>query len=305
MDLLAPVVINAAGPFIEEWLEKPPGTPPLFKASKAFNLLVRKLPFNDALGLTLAAGHRADAEQQSGTYFVMPWNGFSLVGTRHLHCDHRATSARVSRQEVLEFLADLNPALGEHRLTAADVCGVFSGLLPEESAGAGAPEVALARLSKTVAHIEQGLRGLFSIVGVKWTTARSVGERVAKLACQSLGKPQQPLRQRVLSLTEAPVSDADPTFAARVVPDLPVVFGQVAHAAREEMAMRLWDVIRRRTPLYLSQTLDRATLTACASVMARELRWSRREVAAEIDATEAEIRAFKGPFRADPRTAAA
>ncbi len=304
MDLLAPVVINAAGPFVEKWLDKPPSLwSPLFKASKAFNLLVRKRPFNDALGLTIPP--RQPGESGGGTYFIMPWNGYSLVGTRHLRCDHRTTATEVSREEVLEFLADLNPALGEHRLAADDVCGVFSGLLPEESADVRGREVELARLPKTVHHDEQGLDGLFSIVGVKWTTARSVGERAANLACRRLGRSEQPLRQRVLNPFGTRLRGADPALTARVVPDLPVVFGQVAHAAREEMAVHLWDVIRRRTPLYLSRVLDRSVLAACAFVMARELRWSRREITAEIDATEAELRAFRGPLEADPRTAAA
>jgi len=37
--------------------------------------------------------------------------------------------------------------------------------------------------------------------------------------------------------------------------------GQVLQAARAEMAMCLIDVIRRRTPLYLSAALDRSALS--------------------------------------------
>jgi glycerol-3-phosphate dehydrogenase len=154
-------------------------------------------------------------------------------------------------------------------------------------------------------HVEQGFRGLFSLVGVKWTTARALGERAAGLACQTLGRSEQSLKERVLNPSSVPASVGDPSLAARVVPDLPVVLGQVAHAAREEMAMRLWDVIRRRTPLYLSTGLDRSALAACASVMARELRWSRREIAAEIEATETALTAFRGPLRVAPRPVAA
>jgi len=93
-------------------------------------------------------------------------------------------------------------------------------------------------------------------------------------------------------------------LAAPIVPDLPVALGQVVHAVRQEMAMRLSDVVRRRTPLYLSAALDRSVLASCAATMARELRWSRRDVAAEIEATEAEIAAFRGPFRVDARPVA-
>jgi hypothetical protein len=63
--------------------------------------------------------------------------------------------------------------------------------------------------------------------------------------------------------------------------------------------------VRRRIPLYLSAALDRSVLASCAAVMARELRWNRREVAAEIDAAATELANFRGPLQADPHPAAA
>jgi glycerol-3-phosphate dehydrogenase len=289
LDILARVVINAAGPGIEAWLDRPSPTPsPLFRASKAFNLLVRELPFRDALGLTAFRG----------TYFIIPWNGYSLVGTRHLSCDHRERSADISRDEVLDFLADLNPFLGQYRLKAQDVCGVFSGLLPEAAGGRG-PDVELERMPQVIHHGDQGLRGLFSIIGVKWTTARAVGEEVAKLVCRRLDRSIAAIRERSLDTSiRIPSRETDPTLGARVVPDQPVLFAHVLHAVREEMAVRLWDVVRRRTPLYLSQALDRSALKACATVMARELRWTQPRISAEIEAAEAELNAFRGPLRA-------
>jgi glycerol-3-phosphate dehydrogenase len=298
LDLHARVIINAAGPWIEEWLgagSSEPRASHAFKASKAFNLLVRKLPFRDALGLTA----------RGNTYFIVPWNGYSLVGTRHLRCDPAARSASVSREEVLAFLSDLNPLLGEHSLVGADIHGVFSGLLPEADGAIGA-DVALERSAQIIDHTEQGLAGVVSIIGVKWTTARAVGERVARRACRRLGRTDQlSSAERKLDCGAMSSPQSDPSLAARIVPDLPVAVGQVVHAVRQEMAMRLSDVVRRRTPLYLSAALDSAVLASCAAMMARELRWSRREVAAEIAATEAEIAAFRGPLRVGARPVAA
>jgi glycerol-3-phosphate dehydrogenase len=94
-------------------------------------------------------------------------------------------------------------------------------------------------------------------------------------------------------------------LALRVVPDQPVAFAQIIQAVRQEMAMRLCDVIRRRTSLYLSAALDRSVLASCAAVMGRELCWSRRDVAAEVDATDAELSAFRGPLQAGSRPVAA
>lgn len=297
MDLHARVIINAAGPWIEEWLggeSSGPRFAPAFKASKAFNLVVRKLPFRDALGLSA----------RGNTYFIIPWNGYSLIGTRHLRCDPAVREASVSRAEVLAFLSDLNPLLGEHTLSGADIHGVFSGLLPEAEGAVGA-DVTLERSAQIIDHAAQGLAGVISVIGVKWTTARAVGERVARRACRCLGRTDQlSSAERKLDCTAISSADADPALATQIVPDLTVRMGQVVHAVRQEMAMRLSDAVRRRTPLYLSAALDGSVLAACAATMARELRWSKRDVAAEIEATEAEIAAFRGPFGVDARPVA-
>jgi glycerol-3-phosphate dehydrogenase len=97
----------------------------------------------------------------------------------------------------------------------------------------------------------------------------------------------------------------EPALAARVVPDLPVVLAQVAYAARAEMAVRLADVVLRRTPLYLSRALDRPALAACAATLARELRWSTRETGAQLDEVTRELATFRGPLTCDVEPAAA
>jgi glycerol-3-phosphate dehydrogenase len=88
----------------------------------------------------------------------------------------------------------------------------------------------------------------------------------------------------------------DPRFGERVVPDMPVVVGQVVHAVRDEMALHLRDVVMRRLPLYLSNELDHAALLACAKAMARELRWSRREMVTEVEEVAAELAAVQEPW---------
>ncbi len=330
MELQARLVINAAGPWVEDWLPAGAGRPraPLFRASRAFNLLTRPLPFRDGIGLALGG---------RGTYFILPWNGYSLIGTRHLRCDPGTRATDVMREEVLAFVGDLNRVLGTHRLAGSDVRGVFTGLLPEEDDHTS-PEVALERGPQVIDHAPAGLTGLVSVVGVKWTTAPAVAARAVGIACQQLGsaegagrRPRKlapmastffagprgvpPLDGSILAHLEQCYGAAhrhilhlmtgEPALAARVVPDLPVVLAQVAYAARAEMAVRLADVVMRRTPLYLSQALDRPALTACAATLARELRWSTRETGAQVDDAARQLAAFRGPLVCDREPAAA
>ncbi|HJS89291.1 MAG TPA: FAD-dependent oxidoreductase [Steroidobacteraceae bacterium] len=333
MEVRARSVINAAGPWVEDWLPAGAGRPkaPMFRASKAFNLLTRPLPFTDGVGLT------APTHGGNSTYFILPWNGHSLIGTRHLRCDPALRSSDVMRDEVLAFLADLNTVLGSHRLTSLDVRGVFAGLLPEEEESSGT-EVALERDPQVIDHEPAGLPGLVSVVGVKWTIAPAVAEQAVSIVCAQLGLPRDlPRRPRKLAPKAsaffaapraAPALEpaiaahleqcygaahrhvlalmaADPALGAPVVADLPVVLAQLAYAARAEMAVRLTDAVLRRTPLYLSRALDRGALSACAAALARELRWSSKETGAQIDEAARELAAFHGPLLSDLEPAAA
>ncbi len=334
-ELRARVVINAAGPAVDETLtahgHRPP--PRLFTASRAFNLLTRPLPFADAVALSCARLERDGGilDKGTNTYFVIPWNGRSLIGTRHLRCEPSARTCAIEPEEVQAFLRDINGALGKHRVAAADVTGIFCGLLPEEAHGGS--EVALSKTARVIDHgVEDDLPGVYSIVGIKWTTARAVAERAVTMACKRLGTSAAPAAVRTLSLfpraTDARPRVApeclqhlvemyganasavqgliavNPALSERVVSDLPVTQAQIVYATRSEMACRLWDVVRRRAPLYLSDELGERGLATCAALMQRELGWSRLETSRQIEATAAQWRAFREVSDRGPGSAA-
>jgi glycerol-3-phosphate dehydrogenase len=286
-------IINAAGPWVDEWLMPSRLTegPRHYAASKAFNLLVRPLPFVEAVALPC-----------SSTYFAIPWNGRTLIGTRHLRCLHASSDATVSAEEVQAFLGDINGALGKHRITTSDILGVFAGLLPEREKNTGS-DVALLKKAQVVDHgVEDGMPGLYSIVGIKWTTARAVAERAVRAACEWMCATAEPRADRMPKLevrgVDAPaildLIEREPPLGERVVPDIAVAKAQIVYAVRSEMALCLWDVVRRRVPLYLSSMLDARALETCAELMARELGWDRGEVTRQIEHTSAQLEIFRG-----------
>lgn len=74
-----------------------------------------------------------------------------------------------------------------------------------------------------------------------------------------------------------------------LVPGLPHVAAEAVYAVREELAMTVADVLARRTRLVL---LAGAASVACAprvaELMARELKWSEQETAAQVACFAAE-----------------
>ena len=80
-----------------------------------------------------------------------------------------------------------------------------------------------------------GVRNMFSVEGVKFTTARSVAEDVTDRVMAALGRAPVPCRT-----AEARVDDGDLPEAT--------LEARVRRAVREEMAVRLPDVLRRTSP---------------------------------------------------------
>ena len=127
---------------------------------------------------------------------------------------------------------------------------------------------ALAERSRLVDHGRRhGVRGLFSVEGVKYTTARLVAEQAVDQVFASLGRPSPPCRTTEVRVasggTHAPMTSAP--MAAR---------GEIVRAVRDEMAVKLTDIVLRRTALGALPGPDRTTVAeAAARVAGAELGW--------------------------------
>jgi len=290
--LRARCVLNATGPWVD-MLAAMAGRPmasPLFRPSKGLNLVVRRLPLHAAVGVPAPRqGRESDALLDKGTvtYFIMPWGQFSLIGTKHLHFRGSADTLRVEAQDVSNFLTELNPVLGHHRLEASDVVAVKCGLLPEQAGGSGLGDVVLQKHGHIVDHErEDGIPGFMSMVGVKWTTARLLAQQAVQQICRKL---QHRDLVRLEPRTHCAV-DAHATIDHNpLVADCDATDAQFAQAARSEMAVHLADAVLRRTELGLSRHLDRAVLSRAARVMAAVHGWSEAEIEAEIDSAQAAL----------------
>jgi glycerol-3-phosphate dehydrogenase len=160
-------VINATGPRSRIFAERiDPGVPALFRPTLAFNLLIDRPPPAEA-----AVAVQPQPEEQ--IYFVLPWKGRTLAGTFHAGLPESALEPTVGEDHVAHFLGDLNVAIPGLDLTPQQVLHVYAGLLPGRRAGS-------AELAKRAVIHDHGShggpRGLHSVSGVKFTTARRVAE---------------------------------------------------------------------------------------------------------------------------------
>lgn len=166
LEFRAPVVVNAAGPWSEDLAARMGDRRgDIFDPSIAWNLWMDR-PAASPTAMALTA-----ARPNAPTYFMRPWKGRMLVGTGHSAWTGGLENPLPTEQQVELMLADINDAAPRLALKPDDVRHIFAGLLPARQAGSAE----LAVRPAMVRHERSDeFRGLFTICGVKFTTARKV-----------------------------------------------------------------------------------------------------------------------------------
>lgn len=267
------VVVNAAGPWIGQVLGLAGRAMPRSRTryAKGINLVTRKIDPGVSIGV-YSRSDKSDLLNGNGRYlFITPWRDRSLVGTAYV--DHRGDPdhAVASEEEILSFINQVNLAYPAAELGRKDVEGVHAGLVPIQANG---KKPRLARKDRVLDHEREGLGGLISILGAKYTTARITAEIVVDRASRRLGALPRPSRTAI-----TPIRDLGH-------PDLETVLGLQAatvHAVREEMAQDLEDVIYRRTDLGSAGPPSAEVLRICAAAMGQEFGWSQLQFEAALD----------------------
>ncbi|TDI88669.1 MAG: glycerol-3-phosphate dehydrogenase/oxidase [Caldithrix sp.] len=173
---------------------------------------------------------------------------------------------------------------------------------------------------------DRGVEGLISVVGVKFTTARDVAVKTVDCAIEKLGKsPVKSLTCTTLifggdignfenfidaekskaphGLSENSIEhlvlnygseypeilkygEENQEFIRPISPDSEILQAEVIYAVREEMAIKLADVVRRRTELGTAGCPEDAVLRVCADLVGHELGWDEQKRQAEIEETK-------------------
>jgi glycerol-3-phosphate dehydrogenase len=274
--------------------------PPLLAAA---NLLLRQTPPPCALA----------APGLSGRMLTMvPWAGRTLVGT--FQSPSTVTPGDTFPLGVTAMLADANAAFPMLRATPGDVLLVHRGLTPAVVSREGADLLAEPRI---IRHSARGIEGILSLVGVKFTTARLAAKVALRAVSAALGLPFDADLHTARLLPDAdPVSVQDafsgldspaPDVAAHLVdwygPEArrvwalaltrgltspldgsAVIEAEIVAAVEDARAVRLADVVLRRTRLGGAGHPGNRALHQAADVMAHALGWSEHERAREVDA---------------------
>lgn len=321
LTIQASLVINCAGAWLDDLLSRLNGRShtSYFPLSTATNIVTRQLFADYAVALPGQTGEMR---------FIVPWQGHSLIGTLHQPHDESVPDSDVKEAAVQTLIDDLNFAFPAAALTREDVMHVHHGFLPTADTNHDSHKVKLLRRSRLHDHErEDGLSGLITVVGVKYTTARQTAAEVIDLAMRKLGQPrvksrtaetavhggkfkdfayhvgQAQFRRPAWLSTESlehliqnygtnfetilAYYDENPMWGNPVSPSALVLQAEIIHAVRAEMAQTLSDVIQRRTSLGAVGLPDDIAIEQCAALMTAELNWTPQRCAQEVEAVYA------------------
>lgn len=169
-DLRGQAVVNCAGPWCRQIAARfDRDLPELFRPLLAFNLLLDHEPLSKA-ALAVAA-----PDKGAQTWFLLPADGKVLAGTFYVPARGELNPESGPDEEAVgAFLRELNAAVPGWDVRPEQVLQVCHGWLPARAEGSPVPASRPVVLDHGAAG---GPEGLFSVSGVKLTTARAVAEK--------------------------------------------------------------------------------------------------------------------------------
>src|SRR5262249_52710629 len=184
--MAAKLTVNATGARVDRLLA-PLGLSTGIQMLKAMNLVTRRDAGDEALGGRSTIGRNL---------FLVPWRERALFGTWESDTVCDPNDPAVAERDVAAFITELNQAFPNLDLTLADVTLVHHGIVPAVVHGT---RVSLHGHEQIRDHAADGVDGLLTVAGVKFTTARAVAEKVtnrvlaklrhAPVACRTASVP--------------------------------------------------------------------------------------------------------------------
>ena len=320
LEVRGALFVNCGGPWADIVLGmvRQGGPAHAIKRSEGIHLLSRKPATRQAVVAWTPSGRHL---------FIIPWRGYQLIGTTDKEYVGSPDDYRVTRESIEELIRDTNASIGDGSLQYGDVVFAYGGLRPlVDTAASGTYESS--RRYEIYDHADEGLEGLITVEGGKYTTSRRLAENVLRLVERKLGRQpgktwtdQEYLAgceirdleafekelaaefgdfdERTLAFvgrnygTESPavfeIARREARFGEKLNPEGQLLAAAV-YAVREEMARTLNDILFRRAGLGNTGHPGQDVLRRVAEVAAAELGWDRARTEEEISSAEGALR---------------
>lgn len=311
------VTVNAAGPWVDRVFDGDETDQRLITGSKGSFLVVDSFP-----GAPTDSCFYETIQQQRQAV-VLPWNGFVLLGTTDIRYDDNPDDAVAGQDEIEYLLEETNRLFPKANLTKDSIRFTYAGVrpLPFQPKGAAGGEGSVTRKHIIHDHAPKVDR-LFSILGGKFSTFRSLVTEAVDRIYRKLGEEPAACRTHTEALPGAATSDFNgfcdafrnasslsPKSTERLLNIYGTRSGQVMKIAsegdddliepfdeqtgaigaeivmafRHEFAQTLGDVLIRRTMVGYDSAFDAATAVKAARIAKKYFDWNEQRTEQELN----------------------
>ena len=253
--------------------------------------------------------------------FFVPWRGYTIIGTSYKEFKGKPDQLRVEKEDIRELIEEANNIYPAGKLTFYDVTFFHYGLVPMITSDTNMScNVQLDKHSTVVDHEKhENIKGLLTIKSVKYTTAPQTAKEVMSLIkkkkmflklksfdsyntidrnnyiFQAQYKPKKINNGGKFDILKHLKSnygdycdelldciEKDESLASLVSYNPPLTVVEILYAIREEMALKLADIVFRRTELGTAECPPQDVLHHVANIMAEELWWDEKRKTNEI-----------------------
>lgn len=314
IELKSKLTINCGGPWADLILDSVNINSAVkrIRRSEGIHVITRKLLNHYMIAMMV---------KKEKHFFLIPWRGHTLIGTTDKEYVGNPDEYKVTKQAIVELLETVNDALqGTERIEYKDVLHAYGGLRPLVEDSAKSSHGA-SRKYEIHDNAKDGLEGLITVEGGKYTTSRNLAQNVLKMVSAKLNLPEKKTMTDCVPLAGCEIKDINhfieemkkeyKDFSEKTVECLARYYGnecrqvfalarennslaeiinndgeipaQAVYAVREEMARTLKDILFRRTGIGTLGNPGDEVIARMADLAARELHWDEARKTKEIN----------------------
>ena len=309
-EIKSKIIINSTGPYVN-YLLKDFNTSRRIEVPlcKAVNIIVNKKLFNNyAVGLE---GTRAFKDQYSmgrkgkRFFFFVPWKNHTMIGTTYNIYDDDPSRLKAEEKDLIEIVEEVNLIYPSANLKVDDLTFYHVGILPRDATqDPFSCEIQPAKKSHIIDEgTLSGVKGLYSILSVKYTTAPTIAIKLVKLLKKmhpeisanspiirfaenmSTNKEYNPLFNKYgrHSYMIEDYSKKEISLKEKLFDGEDLTEAEIKYFIEEECALRLEDIVFRRSDIGSYSFPGKNLLTALAFRMSMYLKWDKDKVNKEVE----------------------